>query len=168
MARMPARALIIVDLQRGFLNRHTSHIRAPIERFQHGFDHVVATRYFRRPDSMIVKLLQIDGFEPGSRDAEFAFALRADALVVDKSDYSCVTPDLARQLREWSVKETYVCGVDTDQCVLMVAGDLLQNDIVPVVCENLTASAAGPEYHAAGLFLLRRLIGREQVRRVSA
>ena len=163
---MADRALIIVDLQRGFMNGQTAHIRAPIERFQHEFARVVATRYYRRPDSMMVKLLDIDGFERDSRDAQFAFTPRSDALVVDKSDYSCVTPELADQLRAWSVEETYVCGVDTDQCVLMVAGDLLQNDILPVVCENLTASAAGREYHEAGLFLLRRLIGREQVRRV--
>lgn len=85
---------------------------------------------------------------------------------MDKTSYSCVEGELVGQLRRWSAREALICGVDTDQCVLMIAADLLQNDIVPVVCENLTASAAGPEYHEAALFLLRRLIGREQVRRV--
>lgn len=164
---MAVRALIVVDLQCGFMNAHTQQIRAPIERFQHEFSRVIATRYYRRPDSAMAKLLGIDGFEAGSREAELAFSVRPDALVIDKTRYSCVTADLVEQLREWSVSETFVCGVDTDQCVLMVAGDLLQNDVVPVVCENLTASAAGPEFHEAGLFLLRRLIGREQVRSVT-
>ena len=36
--------------------------------------------------------------------------------------------------------------------------------VVPIVLEDLCASAAGPQYHEAGLFLLRRLIGNEQVR----
>jgi nicotinamidase-related amidase len=73
---------------------------------------------------------------------------------------------LVARLRQLAIEKTYVCGVDTDQCVLMVAADLLQNDIVPVVCTDLTASAAGPTYHESGLFLLRRLIGREQVHAV--
>jgi nicotinamidase-related amidase len=163
---MNGRALIIVDLQRGFLNRHTRHIRRRIERFQHQFQHVVVTQYYRRPDALMVRLLGIDGYEKGSREAELAFQPRDGALTIDKTRYSCVDDDLVRRLRVWGIREAYICGVDTDQCVFMIAADLLQNDIVPIVCENLTASAAGPEFHEAALFLLRRLIGREQVRRV--
>jgi nicotinamidase-related amidase len=159
-----ARALIVVDLQRGFVNEHTRHIIEPIERFQAGFAHVIATRFYRRTDSVIHRLLSIEGFERGSPDTELAFTPKPGTEIIEKCSYSCVTPELAEQLRGWGVDEAYVCGVDTDQCVLMIAADLLQNDIVPVVCEDLTASAAGSEYHERGLFLLRRLIGKEQVR----
>ncbi len=157
-------ALIVVDVQRGFMNEHTRHLCEPIERFQHHFEKVVATRYLRRPGSAMSRLLGIEGFESHSAEAQLAFTPRADAVVVDKSNYSCVVPDLLPRLREWSIERAFVCGVDTDQCVLMVAADLLQSDVVPIVCEDLTASAAGPSYHESGLFLLRRLIGREQVR----
>ena len=159
-------ALIVVDLQRGFMNEHTRHLCEPIERIQSRFHKVIATRYFRREKSLLTKLLGIDGFHEGSPDCEFAFRPRADALLLDKTTYSCVDKEFVDRLRGWSVERTYICGVDTDQCVLMIAADLLQSDIVPIVCEDLTASAAGPQYHDSGLFLLRRLIGREQVRAV--
>ncbi len=165
---MAGKALIVVDLQRGFVNRNTRRIVAPIQCFQEQFEHVIATRYFRRPGSPMVDLLGIEGYEKGSPEAELAFEPREGAIVIDKTTYSCVTDAIVPHLRKWNVDEAYVCGVDTDQCVLMVAADLLQNDVVAIVCENLTASAAGPEYHSAGLFLLRRLIGREQVRFVDS
>ncbi|MBV9699227.1 MAG: cysteine hydrolase [Candidatus Eremiobacteraeota bacterium] len=159
-------ALIVVDLQRGFMNEHTRHLCESIERFQERFHKVVATRYFRRENSLLTKLLGIDGFHEGSPECEFAFKPRADALLLEKTTYSCVDEGFVQRLRAWSVERAYVCGVDTDQCVLMIAADLLQSDIVPIVCEDLTASAAGPQFHDRGLFLLRRLIGREQVRTV--
>ncbi len=159
-------ALIIVDLQRGFINEHTRHLSEPIERVQSRFHKIIATRYFKRGDSLMSKLLHIDGFRKGSPEAELAFRPRTDALILDKADYSCVNEDLVRRLRAWSIDRTYICGVDTDQCVLMIAADLLQSDITPIVCKDLTASAAGPDYHDCGLFLLRRLIGREQVRAI--
>jgi len=98
---MKGRALIIVDLQKGFLNRHTRHIRAPIERFQNGFDHVIATQYYRRPDAAMVKLLNIDGYEKGSPEAALAFRPREGALVLEKTNYSCVDAELLRRLQAW-------------------------------------------------------------------
>lgn len=157
-------ALIVVDVQRGFMNEHTDHIRAHIERLQAQFPVIVATRYYRRPDSAMNRLLSIEGFERGSPETELAFTPRADAIVCEKSEYSCVGHDLVATLRDRGVESAAVCGVDTDQCVLITAADLLQSDIVPIVLEDASASAAGPQYHDAGLLLLRRLIGNEQVR----
>ena len=49
------------------------------------------------------------------------------------------------------------------RCVMMIAASLLEQNFRPVVRENLIASVAGAEYHRCGLFVLRRLIGNEQV-----
>lgn len=162
------RVLIVVDFQKGFLNEHTRWLRAPIETFQKQFGRVVATRFYRRQGSKMAELLGIEGFERGGPDTELAFTVESRTHVVEKSDYSCVTPEFVSLLRSWDAGEVYVCGIDTDQCVLMIAADLLQADFAPVVCSDLTASAAGPEYHRCGLFIIERLIGRQQVRAVSA
>ena len=157
-------ALIIVDVQRGFMNEHTQHIAQPIYQVQSRFPIVVATRYYRRPDSALDRVLSIEGFERGSPETELAFTPIESAIVVEKSEYSCVSSHLVDMLRSRNVRSACVCGVDTDQCVLMTAADLLQHDVVPIVLADLCASAAGPQYHEAGLLLLRRLIGKEQVR----
>jgi nicotinamidase-related amidase len=150
------------------MNEHTLHVCAKIEKAQWQFDRVVVTRYFQREDSLIRDLLSVRGFERGSPETQLAFVPRPDAFAFEKSTYSCVTPELVERLRGWDVDAAFVCGVDTDQCVLVAAADLLQHDIRPVVCANMTASAAGPAYHEAALTLLRRLIGDEQVRPFSA
>ncbi len=161
---LPWRALLIVDFQVGFMNSHTEPLRAGIERLQDEFDRVIATRFYHRKGSLICRLLDIRGFERGSPETQLAFEPKAGAKVIEKSTYSCVTPAFVKLLKSWAVTEVHVCGLDTDQCVLMSAAALLENDITPVVRDDLTASAAGPDYHLQGLFLLRRLIGREQVR----
>lgn len=156
--------LVIVDVQRGFVNEHTRRIVPLIERAQADFSRVIATRYYRRPQSLINKLLSIEGFARGSADTELAFTPLDGVTVIEKPSYSCVDDSLVERLRGEGVDTAHICGIDTDQCVLMTAGDFIQNDIRPIVYANLTASAAGTEYHESGLLLLRRLIGNEQVR----
>jgi nicotinamidase-related amidase len=162
------RVLIIVDFQKGFVNEHTAWLKAPIEAFQKQFTHIVATRFFRRSGSKMAELLGIDGFERGGSDTELAFSTEPQTHVIEKSTYSCVTPKFVDLLRSWGAGEVYVCGVDTDQCVLMIAADLLQADFAPVVCADITASAAGSDYLRSALFIIERLIGRQQVRKVSS
>jgi len=160
------RALMIVDVQRGFVTDATRHLPAAIEAIQNRFDRVVATRFYHRPGALVCELLGIEGFARGSPETELAFAPPPGAHVLEKSTYSCVTADFVAMLRDWNVREVGICGIDTDQCVLLIAAELLQHDIRPIVYEDLVASAAGAEYHRAGLFVLRRLIGNEQVMRL--
>ncbi|MBV8531841.1 MAG: cysteine hydrolase [Candidatus Eremiobacteraeota bacterium] len=157
------RALVIVDLQRGFINEHTKHLISPIEAFQNQFEHSIATRFYHRPGSTLCRLLGIEGFAKGSPETELAFRPKPGTHVIEKPTYSCVTSDFLALLRSRELREATLCGVDTDQCVLIIAAELLQHDIVPIVRADLTASAAGPDYTESGLFLLRRLIGKEQV-----
>lgn len=156
--------LIIVDVQNGFVNASTHNIPKAVEAAQRGYSHVIATRFYNPPGSLYRSLIGWNRFEAGTDDVDLAFAIRDDAVVIDKPRYSCVDGALLELLRTWNVCSVDVCGIDTDICVMKTAVDLFEAGIVPCVISELCASHGGPEMHAAALRILRRYIGAAQVR----
>jgi nicotinamidase-related amidase len=160
---MAPSCLIIVDVQKGFVNAATAAIPARVEALQARFDLVAATRFVNPPGSAFRRLLDWARFAPGSGDVELAFAPRADALILDKPAYSALDERLRTWLREGGVETVHLAGIATDNCVLKTAVDLFEAGWRPVVLEDCCASHGGAECHAAGLLLLRRFIGIRQL-----
>jgi nicotinamidase-related amidase len=102
-------------------------------------------------------------FAPGSAETALAFVPRAGAPVVEKTVYSALDAGLGAWLTTAGVGTVYLAGIATDNCVLKTAVDLFEAGWRPVVLEDCCASHGGPECHAAGLLLLRRLIGPRQI-----
>ena len=160
---MSGQTLIVVDVQTGFVNEHTRHVVPVVERLQHGYERIYATRFVNAGASPYRALLDWHRFGKGSTDAKLAFRPAPHAVIVEKHVYSCVTRSFLDELRQSGTTEVSLCGIDTDACVMTTALDLFQNGIRPVVLAEACASHAGPDYHEAGLKLLARLIGREQI-----
>lgn len=157
-------ALLIVDVQHGFINDSTRHVIPLVEDLQARYEHIFATRFINGVDSPHRNLIDWHRFGEGSRDTELAFHPSPKAEIIDKSTYTCVTPDFLDTLRQRKVSEVHVCGIDTDVCVMQCAVDLFENGIRPVVLSQASASHAGEEYHQNALLILRRQIGSGQIR----
>lgn len=155
--------LLIIDVQKGFVNDWTRAIPARVEDLQHRSARVAVTRFLNPEGSMHRRLIHWSRFAPGSEEAELAFVPRPDAWTFDKTTYTAATPDLLGHLREAGIDTVHLCGIATDNCVLKTAVDLFEAGIRPVVLADACASHGGPDCHAAGLLLLRRFIGMEQV-----
>ncbi|MCP5366777.1 MAG: cysteine hydrolase [Hyphomicrobiales bacterium] len=155
--------LLIVDVQRGFINRDTNHVPDRVAALQDRFARVIATRFVNPEGSMHRRLLHWHRFAPGNGDIELAFTPRPDARILDKAAYTCLTPELRAQWIHEGVDEVHLAGIATDNCVLKTAVDLFEARIRPVVHADACASHGGPACHAAGLMLLKRFIGAEQV-----
>ena len=160
---MPNRALLIVDVQVGFVNDATRHIVPKVEALQKRYVHVYATRFINVEGSPYRRLLDWHRFYAGSDDVPLAFEPVDGAVVLDKHVYTCVTPDFLRDLRDKGIEEVAICGIDTDACVSACAIDLFENGIRPVLLSDACASHAGAEYHEAALRILARLIGKRQI-----
>lgn len=160
---MPPSGLLIVDVQKGFINSFTEHVPELVEGLQHRYDMVFISRFLNPEDSMHRRLIGWKRFAPGSDDVELAFTPRADAIVFDKTTYTCLTPGLAQTLERDGMDKIHLCGIATDNCVLKTAVDLFEAGIEPVVLANACASHGGIDCHRAGLKLLRRFIGNGQV-----
>lgn len=160
---MAVTALLIVDVQKGFINDWTRHVPGRVEALQARYERVFVTRFFNPEGSFYRTLIGWHRFAPGSDDVALAFSPRADAPILDKDTYTCVGPGFLARLREAAIDTVHLCGIATDNCVLKCAVDLFENGVRPVVLAYACASHGGPDCHAAALLILKRFIGRASV-----
>ena len=160
---MTPAALLIVDVQKGFLNDWTGHIPAKVEALQNRYEKVFVTRFSNPEGSNYRKLIGWRSFAPGTKDTELAFTPRDDAVIIDKVVYSCVTGGFLARLKGIGIATVHLSGIATDNCVLKCAVDLFEAGLRPIVLADFCASHGGPECHDCGLRLLRRFIGEQQV-----
>lgn len=159
-------ALVVIDMQRGFENEHTRHLPEQINRLVDSgrFGHVIYTQFFNGRGSPFRRILNWRRFI-GTRDTDLMEGIAERARrVVTKHRYTCFCPEMLRYLGiNFEIDTLCFCGVDTDCCVLKSAVDAFEQGYIPYVLVDCCASHAGPQAHAAGLAILRRMIGEAQL-----
>lgn len=155
--------LLIIDVQKGFINEWTAHVPARVESLQDTFEPVVVTRFYNPQRSLYRRLTGSNEFSLGSAETQLAFVPRAQATVVDTSVHNGLSASLLETLRSEGVNRVHLCGIATDTAVLLTAAALLDNGIEPVVLAHACGSDGGHELHETALQILRRLIGVKQV-----
>ncbi len=160
---MPTPPLLIIDVQNGFINGATRHIPGRVQARAQAYPRVMVTRFSNPEGSNYRRLMGWSRFAPGTDDTALAFTPPKDASFIDKTRYSCVTPDFLAALAADGIDTVHLCGIATDNCVLKCAADLFEAGLKPVVLADDCASHGGEEVHRCGLTILRRLIGEAQV-----
>jgi len=140
-------ALLIVDVQYGFLNEHTKHI----------------PKLDNKPVSFYRDLLDWHKFGKDTQEFKLAFEPRSEATIIDKPIYSCVTPNFLKLLTSKEIRRIDVCGIETDICVCKCAVDLFEAGIIPRVLSKYSASCTGNDSHIQALETLKKFIGERQV-----
>lgn len=158
--------LVAVDVQKGFVGPSTQHVpglvldlvRAKKDQFKS----VVATRFFNEPDSNFQKLIDwhrltdspdtdlVEGLEPLVDD------------IIDKETYGAVR-QIAAVADKNNARVIYICGIDTDVCVLQNAAGLFDLGYEPRVIVEASGTNGGPDAQKAAIALLNRTIGGRQV-----
>lgn len=87
--------------------------------------------------------------------------------VIDKHIYTMFTDEGEQLAKDRGWAEIYVCGIDTEVCVLKTAVDAFERDIVPRLIVDASASHSGTEAHEAGLLVAQKMIGRKQLVRAA-
>ena len=96
---MSRKTLIVIDVQKGFVNEHTRHVVPVVERLQNGYERIYATRFVNAGASPYREFLDWHRFGEGSADTELAFRPAPNAVIVEKHVYSCVTRSFLDELR---------------------------------------------------------------------
>ncbi|MBV8602783.1 MAG: cysteine hydrolase [Candidatus Eremiobacteraeota bacterium] len=151
-------ALIVVDVQRGFLNEHTQPTLERIERLQRSFATVIVTRFVNPEGSSYERRMGSQRHRPVSEDCELAFSPVPYAIKLDKGTYG-LRSHLGRVLELTEDAEITLCGWDTDGCVLAIALELFDAGKCVKIASEACASSAGDAYHLVALDLLRRAVG---------
>jgi nicotinamidase-related amidase len=162
--------LLIVDVQRGFINDFTRHIPGRIKRLLEtgDFAPVLFTVFVNTPGSPYQRLLDWHACagppETDLVDELASFASRD--RIFEKHGLTGLPDALAERLRDsrGSAAQVNVVGIDTDMCVLKVAMDIFDLGIEPVILVDCCASTAGLLAHLSGLAILSRNIGPHQLR----
>jgi nicotinamidase-related amidase len=160
--------LLVVDVQLGFLNPFTRHIPGRIvrliERGEH--DPILFTSFVNKADGPYRRFL--DWHEcAGEPDTLLAPELERFAepdRVFAKPGYAGLSDELAQHLQERGYDQIVLAGIDTDMCVLKVAMDVFDLGIRPIILVDCCASTSGLQSHLAGLAVLARNIGADQLR----
>ncbi|MET7800498.1 isochorismatase family cysteine hydrolase [Streptomyces decoyicus] len=163
-------ALVVIDLQNGFVNHHSRHaVPAVSDLVAHWSDTgrpVIFTRYFNHPGSPYERFFQWDRLqEPPETEIapEFADQALSAYATIDKTGYTLFTPEATDLIRETGWTDLVFCGIATESCVLKSAADAFEHGYAPWIVTDACASDAGPEVHDAGLVVARRLIGEGQL-----
>lgn len=80
-----------------------------------------------------------------------------------KYTYTCFTAEFDDYIRENDIDCLYLCGVDTDACVLKSVIDAFERNIECKVIVDCCASDGGSEVHEAAVCILERTIGENQL-----
>jgi nicotinamidase-related amidase len=117
------------------------------------------TQFINHPNSPYVRYMNWHRLiEPA--ETAIAPALAPHAKVVfQKAIYTSLTPEVLQFLQDKQIETAYICGIDTDCCVLQTAVDLFEQNIRPIVLLDHCASNGGPESHEAAIRVLTRSIG---------
>lgn len=162
--------LVVVDVQNGFITEHSQSVVPVIvdlvRRWQAAGGDVVFTRYLNYPDSPFEKILGWTRMADGTETelvTELIPYVGPHTLVVDKYIYTLFTSEGTHLVNERGWTDLYICGIDTDICVLKTAVDAFEHNLTPWILKDACASHAGPEAHTAGLFIATRFIGNNQI-----
>lgn len=163
-------ALLVIDVQQGFVNQHSVGIVPTVVRLVEGWraagGPVVFTRFHNAPGSPYET---ISGWERLRTAEEQAFVkdlvpfIDDSALVVDKSQASVFTPEGSQLIQDAGWSDLVLCGIDTDACVYDSATAAYQRGYRPWVVTDACASSGGSQYHEAALLLAARNLGADQL-----
>jgi len=160
---MTKTALLVIDVQKGFINEHTAHIPALIQELLPSYQTIFATRFYNPEGSNYRRLMNWHRFSRESPDMELAFKPTENVMIIDKPVYTCVTDTFLATLDDLAITEIHIVGIDTDICVSKCAVDLFERERTPFVLAKYCASCAGPKFHKAALQILPRYIGENQI-----
>jgi nicotinamidase-related amidase len=162
--------LVVVDVQNGFVTEHSEHVVSPIaglvERWSRSGRDVLFTRYINYDGSPFERIIKWSKLKE-SPEIDIVDALQpfiaSPARVIDKRIYTLFTDEGEALVRARGWTDMYICGIDTEVCVLKTAVDAFERNITPWVIADASASHAGIETHRAGLLVTSKLIGPRQI-----
>lgn len=160
--------LLIVDVQNGFLNEFTHFIPGRIAELiaRKRYDPLLFTRFVNVPGSPYDRLLDWHACSgpPETNLAPDVSDFATEGTVFEKPGFTGLPDKLARFLIDAGFKQIAVAGIDTDMCVLKCAMDIFDLGIAPIILTDCCASTAGLQAHLAGLAILSRNVGPQQLR----
>lgn len=159
--------LVVVDMQKGFIRKGSGviipNVLKLIKFFKQKNIPVVFTKNYNPKGSQYDKLVGWKRLRT-SPETDFIDELQVGKnVVINKTIYSAFTPEFARLATKNKWENIVLCGIATDNCVLKTAVDAFEKNLRPIAITDAIYSHGGKRYHRAGLMILKRFIGKNQL-----
>lgn len=127
------------------------------------FKHVIVTQLINNMDSPFRKQMNWTGCSKKD-EISLETASDLDCTLIVKDTYSIDVTSLVRFGHIISKNDTiFICGFDTDACVMSCAFDFFNRGIRVVLLEDYCFSSGGIDFHEAGLMCLKRSLGTNNI-----
>tara|TARA_Y100000310_G_C20529266_1_gene737621 strand:- start:448 stop:957 length:510 start_codon:yes stop_codon:yes gene_type:complete len=158
-------ALVVIDMQKGFMNENTKHIIPKIESLikKNLFDYVLFTQFINTNGSQYEKLLQWSELKNSPQIDIVDELEKYSGNLFKKNYYTSCTEEFVGFLEKNDIKELYFAGVDTNICVTKTSVDIFEKGYIPYILSDYCASHTGPEYHKFALKNLEKFIGEKSI-----
>lgn len=160
------KALIIIDVQNYFVNNTTKELPHKISSFidKNNFEFILFTQFVNQEDSNYIKQLAWrECFTSPEIDIHPQLAkYAANNNVFVKHSYSIFKSNkLVSFLKKNNIQTLYLCGIDTDSCVLASAFEAFDFGYDIKILMDLTQSHSGNEFHVAARKIIEKSIQKE-------
>ncbi len=156
-----ADALIVIDMQKGFLRRQPDLVRAVSNlTSQFPAESTYWLVYRNHPESLFVRNLGW-GQMMSSPEIDMADGLTPDPARTFRHESYSLPSALTERLK--GCKTVGISGTDTDACVQAAAFDLWHAGIQPLLIEPCCGSSGGAQFHKSALDLIRRQFGTQAI-----
>lgn len=155
--------LLVIDVQKDFINENTIKVLPKIEELieSNTYENVIFTQFINSENSPFAKKL---GYKGCTTKEGQEIAINTDnRLVIKKPGYTAFNNELKEYISKYNIDKIYLCGFDTDACVLKTALDLFENNYDAYILKDYCMSSEGIETHEFSIKLLTRLIGRDKI-----
>lgn len=163
-------ALVIVDAQAGFINRHSQHAVPALTRLVTAWAGLglptVFTRFFNPPGSPYERITGWTALRTPAEQRivdELIPYTGTAAAIIDKTSSNALTPEFTQLIDQSGWTDLVLAGIDTDACVYDTAIAAYHRGLLPWIVTDACASSGGGEYHDAALLLAKRNISRSHV-----
>lgn len=160
---MEEKLLIVIDVQSAFVNDSTKDTVKSIEEIVNSgkFENIVFTRFINSKENVIYKKL---GYTECIDEKSRKIVIETkDYPVVDKTTYTAYSKKIVDYINKENITEIYLCGFDTDCCVLKTMLDFFENGYDVKMIENCTASSGGNELDMYAKGIIKRNCGEDAI-----
>ena len=167
---MSKSVLVVIDVQNYFVNAHTKNLPKKIGNYlhknKHKFDYIIFTKFVNKQDSNFVRLLDWRKMFK-SPQIDIHDSLRQSANndnVFAKASYSAFkSKNFVNFLNRNKINELYICGADTESCVLATALDAFDLGYKVKVLKNLCGSHHGKIFHKMGVGTIQKNLEKQEI-----
>ena len=155
--------LLIIDLQKDFINKKTDKLPNKISKLidSNAFDYIAFTKFINSENNDFYRKLNYKCCL--TEDGQNIVIDTKNSKVFCKNVYTALNKEFLEYVHVNNINCIYLCGIDTDACVMKTAVDLFENGLNVKVIENYCMSHSGKKFHKSAIKMLKKLIGNKNV-----